>query len=261
MSDPTLTRRCVCRDCGRDFYDGGRGRRNLTCPDCKVPRCRACRGVVPMTQRGGPRGGLVRSGYYCSDECKPRCSIDSCTRPERKRGWCSNHYAAWRAHGDPEAPAKTRWSADRLCVVCGASGDSPWWEQGRRKWCSARCLQLWRTHKGNVPEFIICATCGIRVPLNVPVGDRSRRRSDTAFCDQHARHARSTITAAEIAAEDGAWCRLCGEDVDLSVASPDRRAPSVDHIVPRALGGSDDRSNLQLAHRGCNSSKRHRYVG
>lgn len=30
---------------------------------------------------------------------------------------------------------------------------------------------------------------------------------------------------------------------------------SIDHITPLALGGKNDRSNIQIAHRGCNSSK------
>lgn len=47
---------------------------------------------------------------------------------------------------------------------------------------------------------------------------------------------------------DGYVCGLCGSDV----------APAdvhIDHIHPRALGGSDDPSNLQVAHSFCNISK------
>lgn len=35
--------------------------------------------------------------------------------------------------------------------------------------------------------------------------------------------------------------------------SSDAAAPSRDHIVPRALGGTNDMSNLKLAHKFCNS--------
>lgn len=55
---------------------------------------------------------------------------------------------------------------------------------------------------------------------------------------------------------DGYRCQLCFEPVDMC-ADPGRdpRGPSLDHIIPRARGGGDERSNLRLAHRGCNSRR------
>lgn len=44
---------------------------------------------------------------------------------------------------------------------------------------------------------------------------------------------------------DGHACRDCGTPIDLTV----------DHIIPWALGGSDDMTNLQTLCRPCNSSK------
>lgn len=29
------------------------------------------------------------------------CAIDGCANPVTARGWCKNHYARWRTHGDP----------------------------------------------------------------------------------------------------------------------------------------------------------------
>ena len=49
-------------------------------------------------------------------------------------------------------------------------------------------------------------------------------------------------------------CGICGEDVDRTLMgsrSPWR--PSADHIVPRARGGSNEMSNLRLAHFWCNA--------
>lgn len=253
----------TCEDCGTQFVPGRPGSAHTKCLPCrkKRPVCRGCKGPLPLVQRGGPRAGPIVAGYYCSEGCKPRCSIDGCEKPRRKRGWCANHYATWRDHGDPEAKVKHRWSTERRCVVCGITPGHPDWEGVRRKWCSDRCQRLWWKHGGNVPDSIACAKCGVDVPLVVPVGSRRRRRSDTSFCAACIRHARVAVTALQLAEEDGAWCRLCGDPVDVSLKSPHRLSPTVDHIVPRALGGSDERSNLQLAHRSCNSSKRHRYVG
>lgn len=48
---------------------------------------------------------------------------------------------------------------------------------------------------------------------------------------------------------DKGICQLCRTAVDP-------KDYSIDHIVPLAAGGRDDLSNLQLAHRVCNSEKR-----
>ena len=51
-------------------------------------------------------------------------------------------------------------------------------------------------------------------------------------------------------------CAICGGFVDKTIKSPDPMSPSVDHIIPIALGGHpSDMSNLQLTHRACNRAK------
>lgn len=53
----------------------------------------------------------------------------------------------------------------------------------------------------------------------------------------------------------GWWCYLCAEPISgrLHYLHPD--ALTIDHIVPVALGGSDELDNLQPAHRRCNVAK------
>lgn len=54
--------------------------------------------------------------------------------------------------------------------------------------------------------------------------------------------------------ERDSWiCHLCGELVDRESGPNGDYAPSLDHLVPRAHGGSDDPDNLKTAHRICNS--------
>lgn len=248
-----------CAECGGLAKAGKRGAIPKVCDRCKSVRCRTCDGPVSTVWRGGPKAGFYPASYYCSDDCKPRCPIEGCDRPVRKRGWCNNHYATWRDHGAPDAPVKYTWAERSACLVCG-NADFTTWTVQRRELCSANCQRTWWKYSGNVPKGFHCAVCAAFVPYFDPL-TRKRLRSDAAYCTQHIRHARLYVTVEQIAAEDGADCRLCGEPVDMSIPGPDRRAPSIDHIVPRALGGSDYRENLQLAHKGCNSSKRHHYAG
>lgn len=55
---------------------------------------------------------------------------------------------------------------------------------------------------------------------------------------------------------DGWVCALCSEPVDRDAdAKRSDWAPSLDHILPRSLGGGDEDSNLRCAHRGCNARR------
>ncbi|MEU7489851.1 HNH endonuclease signature motif containing protein [Streptomyces fradiae] len=65
------------------------------------------------------------------------------------------------------------------------------------------------------------------------------------------------MTARQLARRDGETCGICGAPVDLTVRRADdaKWCASVDHVIPRALGGSHDPSNLQLAHLHCNQVK------
>lgn len=59
----------------------------------------------------------------------------------------------------------------------------------------------------------------------------------------------------EIFERDGYICQLCGTGVLPFVNHRHRLYPSIDHIIPLAKGGTHEPSNVQTAHRGCNSSK------
>ena len=48
-------------------------------------------------------------------------------------------------------------------------------------------------------------------------------------------------------------CALCGKPIRWDELT-------VDHILPKSLGGSDKIENLQFAHRECNNSKGNKYI-
>jgi 5-methylcytosine-specific restriction endonuclease McrA len=86
-----------------------------------------------------------------------------------------------------------------------------------------------------------CLICG----LPIPRGNR---------CAAHPkppvpRHRRYRELRERLIAEHP-YCHLCGEPFT------DPNDPAVvDHVTPRAYGGTDDPANLKPAHRSCNSRK------
>lgn len=72
---------------------------------------------------------------------------------------------------------------------------------------------------------------------------------------------RAEYNRIEIFERDGWKCQLCGERVDQRLAGPNPRSASIDHIVPLSRGGDDAPWNVQLAHYGCNSSKKNQARG
>lgn len=52
---------------------------------------------------------------------------------------------------------------------------------------------------------------------------------------------------------DGYICQLCFEPVDMESRNNTKYGPSLDHILPRSMGGTHESDNLRLAHRSCNS--------
>jgi len=48
-------------------------------------------------------------------------------------------------------------------------------------------------------------------------------------------------------------CGICNELIDLRLKWPDPMSYSIDHIVPRSLGGTHGAKNLRAAHNRCNA--------
>lgn len=62
---------------------------------------------------------------------------------------------------------------------------------------------------------------------------------------------------------DGPGCQICRRPINMTMRSgpkghPSGKGPSIDHIHPKARGGTDDLWNLQLTHWKCNRAKRDR---
>jgi len=50
-------------------------------------------------------------------------------------------------------------------------------------------------------------------------------------------------------------CGICNKEINHSLRFPDPKSASLDHIIPKSLGGSNKRGNIQVVHLFCNISK------
>lgn len=53
----------------------------------------------------------------------------------------------------------------------------------------------------------------------------------------------------------GSRCHICTLPINLALAYPHPLSLSLDHVLPRSRGGSDDVSNLRPVHLRCNLSR------
>ena len=193
------------------------------------------------------------------------CAVDGCESKQRKREWCGKHYAMWRRTGEPDtAPSYQVHPSGGTCLACGSPDLMP----GSRRACSPTCLARIQRAK-DFPDAVLqskpCQRCGADIDLMSPGRTRSnrakdssrKRRADSALCAdcRRQRGYRHKWSAQALAARDGTDCGICLEPVDMTLSWPNLDCPSVDHIVSRADGGTDDPANLQLAHLRCNHRK------
>lgn len=92
-------------------------------------------------------------------------------------------------------------------------------------------------------------TTGPRFSRHSQEKDRRRGSSTERGYDARYRKVRAQVIREET------HCWICGGAVDKSLRHPDPGSPSADHVTRRHDGGSGARSNLRLAHLGCNSAR------
>lgn len=185
-----------------------------------------------------------------------QCPGPECDRPIRKAGYCQAHYVQVKA-GIALRPVR-RWSTERMCVICGASTAGL---SGRRKYCSTKCVQLARRYPDGVPEFYECAQCGAQMEAagGSPTGRRLRNQIRLCRTCKRKRRSSKSLNVIQLAQRDGTDCSICGDAIDMTLRRPESIwGPSVDHVIPRALGGTDEPPNLALAHYWCNAVKNDR---
>lgn len=179
-------------------------------------QCGAC-GAVYMGRRGQT---------FCSQSCN---ATSQDMRAKAIRGG--------RARIEASRVARTR-----TCKTCGQDFQTTGWPI----FCSPLCSYLDRNDPSCEVVRSTCRACGRTILWH------SARSYCSTACNRN-RPQRWRKHALQVHERDQWTCQLCGTPTLREWVRGDMRSPTLDHIVPRSLGGSDDIANLRTAHWLCNS--------
>jgi 5-methylcytosine-specific restriction endonuclease McrA len=186
--------------------------------------CETCLADVPDRQY---QGGMRQR--FCSQRCQKRArrrELGLVWEPRHSHcGWCLAAFIQRR----PSVLTCSGLCRSRRSAALAAKTPA----------CSA-CGAIDLSRSRFASKFV-CSAC--RKDLN--------RRKNTAR-----RSIKSgTYTLVDIGARDGWRCHLCGRAVNPALSGAHARGPTIDHLVPVSQGGSDEPTNVRLAHRECNTRR------
>jgi 5-methylcytosine-specific restriction endonuclease McrA len=216
------------------------------------------------------------------------CAADGCDIDRiQARGYCAKHYVYWRR------AQKLNTQHERQCTECGQPFTTSEARQVLcSRACRSRVAQrrttvtrypdrvtLARRTLNQVAPLVIvptagegawtagnCALCSepfvsrLRT-ITCSIQCQARLKADRMHEKGHRYRARlraayvAPVNRALIYLRDEYTCQLCHLPVDMTTLSPQPFAPSLDHVIPLARGGTHELNNVQLAHVICNSIK------
>lgn len=103
---------------------------------------RPCKGCGEPIYRTAPVAPIP---YYHGPECRPRCCVEGCEKPQHSKGMCGAHARRAARYGDPLTPLQ-RQPNEGLCSVDGCPEP-----MRKRTWC-AKHYAMWRRH-GEIREW------------------------------------------------------------------------------------------------------------
>lgn len=164
----------------------------------------------------------------------------------------------------------------RVCRVC----DSQFWAEGRQIQCSDECrreyarLESRRIACRRTPSRP-CKGCG-KTLLRIPDKRKKQGSRLPTVCDACAAESKrlcrrnlkarrrawkknngphEAIKVIDVFKRDKWVCGICGMQTDKSARVPEPKAPTLDHVVPLAKGGTHTMDNVQCACFECNWMK------
>ncbi len=237
------------------------------CPQCKVAktdqefgrrgtrRRSACKACERDAQREFKRRYLTEHGHRYEDRYKTERVCERCGASFQSRHTATRRCAACGNKDVPRPASRDR----RLPVYVGPMSALHAKHPARRP--APKRTDWWQLIAGGV-----CPWCGEGFTRVATSFDHVPVYCSRACGKQAGKYARGRFLIAPARRlaiyERDAWlCQLCDLSVDRELPPSDRWAATLDHVEPRSKGGSDDASNLQLAHRMCNSIKRDQLEG
>lgn len=252
----------TCVLCGAPFRPKrGSGRPRLHCFDCRPAVTKGDRTPCPFrgerNSRREPQFAHVLFPRPSGDRSWCLwCGIAVSQHRGNRRIWCSKSCAhkAWYAGLADVGRVGSR----AACADCGSQYTVTGGTQVRCTDCHQAtyvsvsegqpCLQCGGPRERNTISF--CVACSSE--REKERGRRSNRRRRLA---RRAAGEAGKYTTAEVAERDGFRCHLCHRKVDMQLSGMAPRGPTIDHLLPLALGGLDELPNVALAHRSCNIRK------
>lgn len=222
--------------------------RELAPDDAAMVRERMSRPIAPPCKRCGTTEGLVPPGG---------------TAPARQRGYCLDCHKplsdyALKRNLARKAATVAAWAA--TCPRCGRGAGAP-----KKRGLCVPCHGQANPRARATTTIAPCVICATATPNNRKgmcrrCHDAEWRLKRQEACDviDHDRLASRVRRRARtaLAREQGWKCAYCRLPMDKSVGGATRpRGVTLDHRVPRSLGGSDDPSNLAACCYRCNQAK------
>jgi hypothetical protein len=286
----------TCEQCGNEFVAGQRTTRfcSKKCGNQAryVPKARPDKAEKPepFSWRQPRRCKACGSDFtpsaviqrFCSLSCqlesrKVEFSCKGCGQTVRREprlvGYCS--HGCKRSHNASlqriagqililQGPRPTRPAKPKLIKGCTCCGRSFHAKQANSKYCSLRCRFM--VEKGGGIRLFECEGCGkegIKICAFEPryCSKACSKRTQKRTRKDRQRATRTSkridkIPIGKLISRDGGRCYHCGDQVRLDVELTHPLAPTRDHFIPLARGGSHTWDNLVLAHRRCNCEKR-----
>jgi hypothetical protein len=248
--------------------------------------CSFCGHQLPV------RNGIGRPNKYCGERCRREAAKSNlktyacrvCGREFRSpwRAWyCSDECKTLR-------PCKVRRTR-RACGICGTSFEP---RNSKQACCSLDCAHL-ASGNSQRKRYAVCLYCGKTWKPRQTIGRSNRPR---VFCsyEHFVLHVRENGLAAhrslvrqvqeslgvldlsqgdttrrvvspdlraKVLQRDSLICQECGRELHDVRNRIDPFKATIDHIVPRCLGGTDRPENLRVLCHECNSSQGRIYGG
>lgn len=215
--------------CGKNPGQKPPANESTTCPQCSTvfttshDRKKFCSTSCAYQARTAPKFSNVRFPYCleCSTAFRAhrsdetRCS-DECKRVHALRTG-RRDYLLYYAPIEPH---------DSICIDCAAVF----------------------TQKHGATRR--CGSC-TRLQFNARHRDYEHRRR----ANMQSNGPVDRINSLKVYARDNWQCHLCGQAVPADAHYLDPHAPTLDHVIPLARGGTHTLANVKLAHRACNTLK------